>query len=83
MQPAPASASTSSRPLSIQRSKIEYDGWEISSGAPRSARMAAASRVLDRGYDEMPAYRALPRCTAVASAPSVSSMGVSASKRWE
>ena len=36
---------TSSRPCSIQRLNIEYDGWWMSSGVPRSRRIEAASRV--------------------------------------
>ena len=35
----------SSRPSSTQRFSIEYDGWWISSGVPRSARIAAARSV--------------------------------------
>ena len=37
MQPAPTSVSVSSRPsVSTQRLSIEYDGWWMSSGVPRS-----------------------------------------------
>ena len=45
--------------------------------------MRAASRVMPGEYDEIPTYNALPWCTAVASAPIVSSSGESGSKRWE
>ena len=45
--------------------------------------IAAASRVFSDEYEEMPAYSALPWCTAVASAPIVSSSGVSGSNRCE
>jgi len=46
MTPAPTSATASSRPsVSIQRLNIEYEGWWISTGVPRSARIAAARRV--------------------------------------
>jgi hypothetical protein len=62
---------------------IEYDGWWISSGVPRSRRIAAASRVRSGEYDEMPAYVARPERTAVSRAPIVSSSGVSGSDRWE
>jgi hypothetical protein len=58
MQPIPSSPSTSSSdgsPSSTQRLSIEYDGWWISSGVPRSRRIAAASRVRCGEYDEMPA----------------------------
>ena len=34
-------------------------------------------------YDEIPTYKALPCVTAEASAPAVSSIGVSGSTRWE
>ena len=43
----------------------------------------AASWVIPGEYDEMPAYNALPWCTAVASAPIVSSSGESGSNRCE
>ena len=55
MQPTPSSPSVSSSPSSIQRLSSEYDGWWISSGVPRSPRIAAASRVFSGEYDEMPA----------------------------
>jgi hypothetical protein len=46
MQPAPASSRVSSSPsVSIQRLSIEYDGWWINSGVPRSARISAALAV--------------------------------------
>ena len=46
MQPAPTSSRVSSSPsVSIQRLSIEYEGWWISSGVPRSARIAAAFAV--------------------------------------
>ena len=61
---------------------MEYDGWWISSGVPRSARIAAASRVSSGEYDEIPAYNALPDCTIECSAPIVSSSGVEGSGRW-
>ena len=46
MQPMPSSPSVSSNSGSIHRFSIEYDGWWIRSGVPRSRRSAAASRVL-------------------------------------
>jgi hypothetical protein len=58
MQPRPSSSSTSSSegsPSSTQRLSIEYDGWWMSSGTPRSRMTAAASRVRSAEYDEMPA----------------------------
>ena len=45
----PCSSSSSSRPLSIQRLSIEYDGWWISSGVPSSRAIVAASRVFVAG----------------------------------
>jgi len=42
----------------------------------------AASAVCPAEYDEMPAYSALPERTAVSRARTVSSTGVSGSKRW-
>ena len=46
MQPAPTSSRVSSSPsVSIQRLSIEYEGWWISSGVPRSARISAARAV--------------------------------------
>src|SRR5262249_46614259 len=54
MQPTPSSASTSSSPSSIQRLSIEYDGWWMRSGVPRSRRIAAASVVFAAEYEEMP-----------------------------
>jgi hypothetical protein len=46
MQPAPAPARVSSSPSrSIQRLSIEYEGWWMSSGVPRSARISAARAV--------------------------------------
>ena len=46
MQPAPTSLEGVEQPLgSIQRLSIEYEGWWISSGVPRSARIAAACAV--------------------------------------
>ncbi len=45
MQPTPSSPSVSSSPSSIQRLSSEYDGWWMSSGVPRSRRIAAASAV--------------------------------------
>ena len=82
MQPIPCSSSSSSRPFSIQRFSIEYDGWWISNGVPSSRAIVAASRVFAGEYDEMPAYSARPERTAVSSARIVSSSGVSGSKRW-
>ena len=82
MQPIPCSSSSSSRPFSIQRFSIEYDGWWISSGVPSSRAIVAASRVFAAEYDEMPAYSARPERTAVSSACIVSSTGVSGSNRW-
>jgi hypothetical protein len=55
MQPTPSSPSVSRSSGSIQRLSIEYDGWWISSGVPRSRRMAAASAVRFAEYDETPA----------------------------
>ncbi len=55
MHPMPCSSSSSSRPPSIQRLSMEYDGWWISSGVPRSRAIRAASCVLSGEYDEMPA----------------------------
>ena len=55
----------------------------MSSGVPRSRRIAAACWVRSGEYDEMPAYSARPERTAVSSAPIVSSIGVSGSKRCE
>ncbi len=46
MQPMPCSSSSSSRPFSIQRLSMEYDGWWISSGVPSSRAIGAASLVL-------------------------------------
>ena len=54
MQPTPSSPSVSSSPCSIQRFSIEYEGWWISRGVPRSRRMAAASAVFSAEYDEIP-----------------------------
>ena len=82
MQPMPCSSSSSSRPFSIQRFSIEYDGWWISNGVPSSRAIVAASWVFVGEYDEMPAYSARPDRTAVSRACIVSSTGVSASKRW-
>ena len=45
--------------------------------------MAAARLVRSELYEEIPAYNARPERTAVSSAPSVSSSGVSGSTRWE
>ena len=50
---------------------------------PEPAQDGGRLRVFAGEYDEMPTYRALPCCTAVASAPIVSSSGVSGSKRCE
>ncbi len=83
MQPTPSSPSVSSSPSSTHRLSIEYDGWWISSGVPRSARIAAARPVRSGEYDEIPAYNARPETTAVCSAPIVSSSGVSGSARCE
>ena len=56
MQPAPTSSSASSRPsASSHRLIMEYEGWWISSGVPIVRRIAAASRVFEAGYEEMPA----------------------------
>ena len=44
----PAGPSAFSEGSSIQRLSIEYDGWWISSGVPRSARIAAADRAVVR-----------------------------------
>ncbi len=83
MHPTPRSSRVSSSPsVSIQRLSIEYDGWWMSSGVPRSARIRAASRASSSGYDEMPTYNALPDCTAECRAPIVSSSGVVGSGRW-
>ena len=41
--PTPSSSRTSSRPSSIQRLSIEYEGWWMSSGVPSSRRIAAAA----------------------------------------
>ena len=79
MQPMPCSSSSSAGPPSIQRFSIEYDGWWISSGVPRSRAIVAASCVFVAEYDEMPAYSALPERTARSSAIIVSSIGVSGS----
>ena len=54
MHPTPSSPSVSTRSGSIQRLRIEYDGWWIRSGVPRSRRIACASRVFSAEYDEMP-----------------------------
>jgi hypothetical protein len=83
MQPTPSSPSVSSSSGSIQRFSSEYEGWWMSSGVPSRSRIAYASRVFSGEYDEMPAYSALPERTALSSAPSVSSSGVSGSKRCE
>ena len=48
MQPTPSSPTASSSSGSIQRLSIEYDGWWMRSGVPRSRRIAAASRVCSR-----------------------------------
>ena len=45
MQPMPSSSSASSSSGSIHRFSIEYDGWWITIGVPRSRAIAAASRV--------------------------------------
>jgi hypothetical protein len=45
MQPTPSSPSASRRSGSIQRLSIEYEGWWMRRGVPRSRRIAAASRV--------------------------------------
>ena len=82
MQPIPCRSSSSRRSGSIQRFSIEYDGWWISSGVPRSRAIVAACSVFSAEYDEMPAYSARPDRTAVSSAIIVSSTGVSGSKRW-
>ena len=79
----PCSASTVSRPRSTQRLSIEYAGWWMTSGVPRSLAMAIASSVRSGEYDEMPTYVALPMRTAVSSAAIVSATGVSGSKRCE
>ena len=81
--PAPTSSSASSSSGSTQRLNRLYEGWWISSGTPSARRSAAASRVLPAEYDEIPTYSALPWRTAWASAPIVSSRGVSTSKRCE
>ncbi len=54
MQPTPSSPTASSSSGSIQRFSSEYEGWWMSSGVPRSRRIAAASRVRSAEYDEMP-----------------------------
>ena len=54
MQPTPSSPSASRSSGSIQRFSIEYEGWWMRSGVPRSPRIAAASRVFSAEYDEMP-----------------------------
>jgi hypothetical protein len=51
----PSSPTVSRSSGSIQRFSIEYDGWWMRSGVPRSRRMAYASRVCSAEYDEMPA----------------------------
>lgn len=84
MQPIPAVSSVSSRPSSsVQRLIIEYEGWWMSAGTPISFSRRAASAVCSLLYEDTPTYSALPCCTADASAPIVSSSGVSGSKRWE
>ena len=55
----------------------------MSSGTFSSANRPAAIRVRSDEYDEMPTYSALPCCTIDASAPTVSSIGVSGSTRCE
>ena len=70
MQPTPSSPRVSSSPSSIHRLSIEYDGWWISSGVPRSARIAAARSVRSGEYDEIPAYNARPRRPRCAARPS-------------
>jgi retron-type reverse transcriptase len=45
MHPTPRSSSVARSASSIQRFNIEYDGWWISSGVPRSRRIAAACTV--------------------------------------
>jgi len=48
----------------------------MSSGVPRSRKIAAASRVRSELYDEIPTYTARPERTAVSNAAIVSSSGV-------
>ena len=45
MQPMPSWPSTSSRPLSIQRFSIEYEGWWMRIGVPIRRMIPAASAV--------------------------------------
>ncbi len=45
MQPMPRSPRVSSRPPSIQRFTIEYEGWWMSSGTPISSSRSAARAV--------------------------------------
>ena len=83
MQPAPMSASVSRRPpVSTQRLSMEYDGWWISSGVPRSAEDPGGLAGELGEYDEIPTYSALPERTIESSAPIVSSSGVEGSGRW-
>ena len=71
-------------PSSTQRLSIEYDGWWISSGVPRSRRIAAASRgALRRVRRDAGVQRPAGAARRCRSAPIVSSSGVSGSDRWE
>ena len=83
MQPTPSSRSASSSSSSIQRFSMLYEGWWMRSGTCSSRRSAAASRLRAAEYDEIPTYKAFPSWTALASAPIVSSRGVSGSNRCE
>ena len=62
MQPTPSSPTASSRSGSIQRFSIEYDGWWMRSGVPRSRRIARRlARLLRRvGRDPRVQRLALP-----------------------
>ena len=81
--PSPFRSHASRTPPSIQRSKMLYDGWWMTSGRCSSRAISADVSVLSAPYEEMPAYSALPWRTAVSSAPIVSSSGVSWSRRCE
>ena len=80
MQPTPSSPRVSSSPSSIQRFSIEYDGWWISSGVPRSAQdLRRLARCAPGSTRRSRRTAPGPSVTAVWSAPMVSSSGVSGS----
>src|SRR5690606_40925322 len=55
IEPTPFSSRASSNPSrSIQRLSIEYEGWWIRQGVPRSLSRARASRVRWELYEEIP-----------------------------